>query len=203
MGSNEAKPPSGRRAAKPGRPAAEAESLKAELIAARQRIKELERQVDEDPLLPLLNRRGFIRELNRALAFARRYGARASLVYLDLDRFKAVNDTYGHAVGDKVLAGVAELLLANVRDSDVVGRLGGDEFAIVLWNTEGAAAAAKAADLAQAIAAAPPAGIRGGLAPTASCGVTALQGDDTAETALARADRAMYANKKAARRLRR
>lgn len=192
--------PRGKRAPKTGGLAAEMENLRAALVAARRRIKELEQRADEDALLPLLNRRGFIRELERALAYARRYGAKASLVYLDLDDFKAINDTYGHAAGDKVLEGVARLLLDNVRSSDVIGRLGGDEFAIVLWNTEGAPAEAKVAALAEIIAAAAFPEVEGEVELTASHGVTTLNANDTADTALSRADHAMYAGKNAVRR---
>jgi diguanylate cyclase (GGDEF)-like protein len=200
MRSRKTRVPPGQRAPKSGGLAAEAENLRAALVAAQRRIKELERRADEDALVPLLNRRGFIRELERALAYARRYGAKASLVYLDLDDFKLINDTFGHAAGDKVLEGVARLLLDNVRSSDVVGRLGGDEFAIVLWNTEGAPAEAKVCALAGMIAAASFAAVKGKVKLTASHGVTALNANDTADTALMRADNAMYAGKNATRR---
>ncbi|MDP2732076.1 MAG: GGDEF domain-containing protein [Hoeflea sp.] len=196
---NDAKSESADNVPKQARRLSRVEALKAELAAAQRRIKELEARADEDPLLPLLNRRGFMREMDRALAYARRYGAKASLVYLDLDEFKLVNDTYGHAAGDRVLAAVAGLLLANVRRSDVVGRLGGDEFAVILWNTDGAVAEAKAEGLAWAIAAASLAEASEIVRLSASYGVTPLLGDDTADRVLTRADLAMYAQKKGAR----
>src|SRR5690242_14568391 len=80
---------------------------------------------DRAALTPLLNRRAFLRELHRIRTFSQRYGAPASLVYFDLDGFKSVNDRYGHAAGDAALQAVAERLLANVRESDLVGRMGG------------------------------------------------------------------------------
>jgi GGDEF domain-containing protein len=111
---------------------AEIERLERELLRAEGKIAELEARADVDPLLDILNRCGFERELNRSLSYIGRYGAAAALVYLDLDGFKAVNDRDGHAAGDALLKRVARALTAHVRASDVVGRLGGDEFAVLL-----------------------------------------------------------------------
>jgi GGDEF domain-containing protein len=106
---------------------AEIGRLSAELARAERRIAELETRADIDPLLDVLNRRGFERSLNRSLAYIRRYHIPAALMFIDLDGFKAVNDRYGHAAGDAMLRQVAATLAARVRSSDVVGRLGGDE----------------------------------------------------------------------------
>ena len=92
--------------------AAEVERLAAELEASRARIAELEARIDVDPLTETLNRRGFERELKRSLAYVKRYGASAALIYLDLDEFKPVNDRHGHAAGDAVLKAVAAALAA-------------------------------------------------------------------------------------------
>src|SRR5580658_2306938 len=78
---------------------AQAEGLRQELLESRARIEEIERAADQDHLLPLLNRRAFVRELTRHIGFTARYGTPASLVYFDLDGFKLINDTYGHAAG--------------------------------------------------------------------------------------------------------
>ena len=98
---------------------AEAEGLRQALLDSRARIEEIERAADQDHLLPLLNRRAFVRELTRHIGFTARYGTPASLVYFDLDGFKLINDTYGHAAGDAVLAHFATTLQAHVRDSDL------------------------------------------------------------------------------------
>ncbi|HTZ02992.1 MAG TPA: GGDEF domain-containing protein, partial [Xanthobacteraceae bacterium] len=135
--------------------AAEVDRLAAQLAASRTRIADLEARVDIDPLTDVLNRRGFERELVRSLAYVKRYGTSAALVYVDLDGFKPVNDSAGHAAGDAVLKAVAASLLRNVRASDVVGRLGGDEFAVLLWNIGEAEAAAKAKAIEAAIYATP------------------------------------------------
>ena len=131
--------------------AAEVDALAAELEASRARIADLEARVDIDPLTDVLNRRGFERELKRSLAYVKRYGTSAALIYVDLDGFKPVNDRHGHAAGDAVLKAIAAALVRSVRASDVVARIGGDEFAVLLWNVSGAAAAAKAAALETAV----------------------------------------------------
>ena len=135
--------------------AAEVDRLAAELEASRARITELEARIDIDPLTETLNRRGFERELKRSLAYVKRYGVSAALVYLDLDEFKPVNDRHGHAAGDAVLKAIAAALISHVRASDVVARIGGDEFVVLLWNVSDGEAAAKAAELEAAVYATP------------------------------------------------
>lgn len=129
----------------------ELDELKAEVDRLKARLEEAEGLADRDPLTPLLNRRAFLRELGRARTFAQRHGFPLSLVYFDLDGFKALNDRLGHSAGDAALHSVAERLVANVRESDVVGRMGGDEFAVVLMPADQAAAEARAGALAHAI----------------------------------------------------
>src|SRR6185503_1403231 len=129
----------------------EIDDMRGEVARLKAKLVESEGLADRDALTPLLNRRAFLREVGRIRTFAQRYGAPASLVYFDLDGFKTVNDRYGHAAGDAALQAVAERLIANVRESDVIGRMGGDEFAIVLVQADHATAEAKAASLAKAI----------------------------------------------------
>jgi diguanylate cyclase (GGDEF)-like protein len=97
-----------------------------------QRIRELENLSNTDELTHLLNRRGFMNNLHRALAFAVRSHVSGSIIMIDLDRFKAVNDHHGHAAGDALLKAVAESLRHKVRETDSIGRLGGDEFAVLM-----------------------------------------------------------------------
>jgi len=175
---------------------AEIDRLNAELLRAEWRIAELEARADIDPLLDILNRRGFERELRRSLAYVARYGTPAVLMYIDLDGFKAVNDRYGHAVGDALLKEVAAGLAAHVRASDVVGRLGGDEFGVLLWHIGAAQAAAKAQELERIVE---QAGITQGteqLAVGASAGTVALDPALEPAALIDAADRAMYARKK-------
>jgi diguanylate cyclase (GGDEF)-like protein len=177
--------------------AAEVDALAAQLQDSRARILELEARVDIDPLTETLNRRGFERELKRSVAYVKRYGTSAALIYVDLDGFKPVNDRHGHAAGDVVLKAIAATLVRQVRASDVVARIGGDEFAILLWNVSGPAAAAKATALEVAVYATP---VRWGsstLVVGASAGVALLGALDLPADVLARADAAMYARKRA------
>jgi diguanylate cyclase (GGDEF)-like protein len=175
--------------------AAKVERLAAELEASHVRISELETRIDVDPLTETLNRRGFERELKRSLAYVKRYGASAALIYLDLDRFKPVNDRYGHAAGDAILKAIASSLARHVRASDVVARIGGDEFVVLLWNLNGSNAAAKAVALEAAVYAT---AVRWGastLVVGASAGVALIGPLDAPDEVLARADAAMYARK--------
>jgi diguanylate cyclase (GGDEF)-like protein len=176
--------------------ASEVERLQAELAGAHAKVTELEAKADVDPLLDILNRRGFERELRRSLAYVRRYSASAALIYLDLDRFKPVNDRHGHTVGDAILKAIAAALRQAVRESDVVARLGGDEFAVLLWNVTEMQAAGKAMELEAAVAATVVA--HGGLLLSvgASAGLAMLLPNESPGEAITRADLAMYARKR-------
>jgi diguanylate cyclase (GGDEF)-like protein len=175
--------------------AAEVERLAAELKASRTRISELEARIDVDPLTETLNRRGFEREFKRSLAYVKRYGVSAALIYLDLDGFKPVNDRHGHAAGDAVLKAIAAALIRKVRASDIVARIGGDEFVVLLWNVTEDEAAAKTAELEAAVYATPVRWSTSTLVVGASAGVTPVGPLDAPADLLARADAAMYARK--------
>ncbi len=183
---------------------AEVEKLRRDLQQSQARIAHLEQLADQDPLTPVANRRAFVRELTRMMSFADRYDTVSSLVYFDLNGLKPVNDTYGHAAGDAVIAYVARVLVQNVRDSDMVGRLGGDEFGILLPYTEEGEAMEKAASLAAAVAAQPvdwngvaiPASVSWGVHTFRSGSSGVHQALDAAAQAIEAADRAMYAQKK-------
>lgn len=174
----------------------EVETLRSELVQIRSRLDEAEKTADQDHLLPLLNRRAFVRELSRTIALSARYGTPASLVYFDLDGFKLVNDTHGHAAGDAVLRHFSETLMGHVRDSDIVGRLGGDEFGVILSHAGQILAHKKAAALAQTLEN-DPVQWQGKTIPIGfSYGTFELVPGENADTAIARADEAMYENKK-------
>jgi diguanylate cyclase (GGDEF)-like protein len=174
----------------------ELDDLRTEVGRLKARLAETEELADRDALTPLLNRRALIRELGRIRTFAQRYGAPASLVYFDLDDLKGVNDRFGHAAGDAVLKAVAERLVANVRESDLVGRMGGDEFAVILVQADQPTAEAKAASLSRAIERDP---LQFGdwTAPIhLSFGVREITQDLEPEAIVAAADAAMYARKR-------
>jgi diguanylate cyclase (GGDEF)-like protein/PAS domain S-box-containing protein len=116
-----------------------------ELVVQAQDISERKRHegqlaylADHDPLTGLFNRRRFVEELGRMAASAYRHGVATAVLVVDVDHFKYVNDTYGHAAGDDVLTAVARILEQRTRETDVVGRLGGDEFGIILTHSSAA-----------------------------------------------------------------
>ena len=121
------------------------------LAVQRARIRHLESLSMTDELTGLLNRRGFRRELDRALARARRNDETGVLLLCDLNRFKTINDSHGHPAGDAVICAVAELLRRRTRRSDYVARLGGDEFAVLMTHSPQAQAESRIAHLAEAI----------------------------------------------------
>jgi len=174
---------------------AEVDQLKRDLENSKKRLRETEDMADQDPLLPMLNRRAFVRELDRVISYTKRYDGDASLVFLDLDHFKQINDVHGHAAGDAVLRGVADLLLENVRHSDIAGRIGGDEFAIILMQTPAELAQDKAGTLLNLIKDLDITFSGQTLRVTSSAGTAPIEPGTEAATVLARADLAMYEQK--------
>jgi diguanylate cyclase (GGDEF)-like protein len=169
--------------------------LKSQLAKAQARIGELEASADQDFLLDIPNRRGFERELSRAIAYIKRYHASGALIVLDVDRLKPINDAYGHAAGDEVLKAIVAVLLRHVRSSDVIGRLGGDEFALLLWNLSETDARAKAASLEEAVDGLSFVFQGRKISAGASAGVAILGIHAEAGKALEEADSAMYVRK--------
>jgi diguanylate cyclase (GGDEF)-like protein len=169
--------------------------LRAELAQLQARLEAAEGLADRDALTPLFNRRALVRELARTRDFTDRYGAAASLAYFDLDGLKAINDRFGHAAGDAALKAVAAQLLGHTRGSDVAGRMGGDEFAVILAQTNGFQAEAKAEALAAAIAATPVEGLPAAMQVRVSWGVAEIRPDAEPEAVIAEADAAMYARR--------
>lgn len=169
--------------------------LKAQLTEAEAQIEQLRASADTDYLLGIPNRRGFERELARAIAYIKRYRAGGALVMLDVDRLKPINDAFGHAAGDRVLKAIVTTLQAQVRASDMVGRLGGDEFALLLWNLSETDAKAKAAALEEAIDQLTFTFDGRTITAGASAGVAILDAHSEASRALEAADSAMYVRK--------
>ncbi|MDX1574762.1 MAG: GGDEF domain-containing protein [Kiloniellales bacterium] len=170
--------------------------LRLDLEREKERAHRLATLADQDALTPCLNRRAFLRELSRMLAFAERYRAPSSLVYLDVNDMKRINDGFGHAAGDAALWHVATALVENVRSFDVVGRLGGDEFAVVLVQVDRDCASAKARNLADAIEARAARWNGRDLQVRVAFGIHTFCRAEPVEDALHAADRAMYARKK-------
>jgi len=166
------------------------------LVEQNKRIAFLESLSRTDELTGLLNRRGFVEELRRSLARARRSGEAGVVIFCDVDAFKSINDTYGHAAGDEVLRAIGQTIIASVREIDTVARLGGDEFAVLLANTNRRDGAKRARmlqrELDRAIHAIGDDLIRVGV----SLGIEPYGPHDEIEDLLARADMEMYCNKR-------
>jgi len=175
---------------------AEIDQLRHDLSDARGRIGFLERLADEDPLIPVANRRAFLREVTRMIGFGQRYGTPASIIYIDVNHLKTINDSYGHAAGDAALLQVARTLLDQVRNTDVVARLGGDEFGVLLVQADRPLAETKATQLAEAVQQRPLSWQGGSLPLDIAYGVHCFAGNDNAGDALEAADQAMYARKR-------
>lgn len=172
------------------------------LEAARADNVRLEMLAHTDPVTHLLNRRGLVDRLSSELDRVRRYDAPLGLLLIDLDRFKSVNDTYGHLVGDNVLAEIGNLLQRAARSVDIVGRYGGEEFVIVLPETHPEGASIFAERIRERIATHKfsfGAGMTGHL--TASIGVSSHPaiGVHTPEELLHAADVALYKAKESGR----
>jgi diguanylate cyclase (GGDEF)-like protein len=169
--------------------------LRTQLARALARIDELQASADTDFLLDIPNRRGFERELNRSIAYIKRYHASGALIVLDVDRLKPINDAFGHAAGDQVLKAIVAAIVGQVRSSDVIGRLGGDEFALLLWNLSATDAHAKAASLEAAVDRLTFSFRGRTVTAGASAGVAILGPHAEAGRALEEADSAMYVRK--------
>ena len=154
-----------------------------------------------DHLTGALTRRGFVDQAQREMERTLRYGRASSLIMIDVDHFKRVNDTYGHSIGDQVLKQIASLAETTLRPCDLFGRLGGEEFALLMPETSGAAALVVAERLRNTIAEHPMTLHGGGtIHVTASFGVAELSTSFNTLTAwLERADTMLYAAKSGGR----
>lgn len=164
-------------------------------VSVREMLCVVQHERDRDPLTQLLNRRAFF-ELAPARIHRAGRGAWALLV-CDVDHFKQINDTLGHAAGDTVLQAVARVLERNVRQDDLVVRFGGEEFVVLLQCTDLAAASAVADRMREQLAQMHPAA--GGRRLTASFGVAPVEGSQGLEAAIARADALLYEAKRSGR----
>ena len=183
---------------------AEVARLQEEIVAIEEQLavktNELEQLAYYDVLTGLYNRRSILEKLNEWLRHVRRYKGALSVVMLDIDYFKQVNDVHGHRVGDSVLADLAEFMRRSVRQTDLVGRYGGEEFLIILPRTDAAGAATMAGRVCEALRGAPLHDAEGGaLQVTASLGAAEYCEGDDEDSLISRADAALYRAKEAGR----
>jgi len=165
-----------------------------------ERTAELTRQATTDSMTGIANRRHFMERGNDEIERARRYHLPLTLLLLDIDHFKRINDRFGHPAGDKLLQVIAQACQSNARNVDLAGRLGGEEFALLMPETSAIAARLAAERLRRAITAIPPALSGVPHQVTASFGIAALNSHDTSmESLMARADTALYRAKNGGR----
>lgn len=172
--------------------------LRAEVARLEQRIEDLDQLAHHDSLVPLLNRRGFTRQLEKLIDRTNRYGDGGAILFIDVDGLKMVNDSFGHHAGDAALVHLAKLLINDVRQSDCVGRFGGDEFAVLLERADFTQASDTASRLADRIAGSEFRCDGQPIPLSAAIGIAMIEHGDCAEQVLIRADRAMYEDKAAA-----
>ncbi|GAA4711589.1 GGDEF domain-containing protein [Sphingomonas lutea] len=172
--------------------------LRALVAQLETRVEQLDELAHQDSLIQLPNRRGFMRELERLVDRGNRYGHSAAMLYVDLDGLKMINDTFGHLAGDEALIQVAQLLSGGVRRSDIVARIGGDEFAILLENANEAIAQETAARLENMVCDCDFTHDGDVLPLSVAIGVAMIDGDDTPQSVMDRADEEMYRRKDAA-----
>jgi len=177
---------------------AEISALRAKIAQLQERVEQLDLLAHEDSLVDLPNRRGFMRHLERLIDRVARYDEKAALLFVDLDGLKQINDGLGHLAGDAALVQVARLLVGGVRKSDLVARIGGDEFAVLLIHADEDSAHETAKRLIEVIAGSEFTHAGQVLPLSVAIGAGSIRGDDTPETAMARADREMYRRKAAA-----
>ena len=170
------------------------------LLEQRAALSEAERRAQTDPLTGVLNRRSLIERLEAACLRARARGLPIALLFIDLDHFKEINDTYGHQAGDACLAAVIDPIQAELRQSDVIGRYGGEEFVVILSSADTAAAHPIAQRILERVANVTVDGFGKPIRLTCSIGVAA---SDTlgvwGEHLIAHADQAVYAAKRSGR----
>ncbi|MDO9422910.1 MAG: GGDEF domain-containing protein [Methylobacter sp.] len=148
-----------------------------------------------DPLTQANNRSSFNDSINREISLAARNAKKLSLIFFDIDYFKAVNDTYGHDCGDITLASSAKWIKESLRDSDIIFRYGGEEFVILLSDTDTNGAELLAERIRASIERHTIAYGMNTIKITASLGVSTLRDNDTRESFIKRADEAMYTAK--------
>jgi diguanylate cyclase (GGDEF)-like protein len=167
-----------------------------ELAHTKESLAEMERLVDVDCVVPIANRRAFMRRLSWAITMHERYGHPSSILYFDLNSFKSINDQYGHAAGDVAIRHVSQLLSTAARESDFLARIGGDEFAVIMYYATEEQARKRGMKIAEKLSQTPFVFNDHTIFITSSLGCYTVADGDDAESALAAADMSMYVDKR-------
>lgn len=170
--------------------------LQAANVSLEKKVKEIEAVAEKDPLTGVYNRHRFDKGLRQERERATRYDRPLSLIILDIDHFKRINDRYGHTVGDKVLIGVAQYIEKHIRENDMLCRWGGEEFGIVASDSPLDAARSLAEKLRSSLERAP---LYREISVTCSFGVAQFDGSEDVDSFIRRADRALYKAKESGR----
>lgn len=165
------------------------------LTRMKRRVNKLEKTVIYDPLTQIGNRKHIEVKINSALQEYEQMHFHFGLLFIDIDHFKSINDTYGHLTGDKVLRAVANTLRHNLRESDTCGRWGGDEFLVLIFNIDNETLKGIAEILRSLVEQTIVANDKGQPKVTISIGATLVRNGDTLESLIARADKTMYESK--------
>ena len=169
------------------------------LVNALKRIHELDDAACRDPLTQVGNRRFADLKLESSLSEFRGHGVNHGVLFVDIDRFKAVNDLHGHMIGDKVLTAVGRTMQANLRTTDFVARWGGEEFVAIVFNVDQARLAALAENIRVLVSRSTVVVDGVEINVTVSIGATLMRSDDDRESLVARADGLMYQSKQEGR----
>jgi len=171
--------------------------LRAEVDRLRQRVAELDEMAHSDPLVKLPNRRSFDAALQRLVGRVERYDEAASMIFIDVDGLKQINDRHGHQAGDISLVEIAQILQTSVRKSDFVARLSGDEFAILMSHADELMAWTMGLRIVESVVGAN-LRVDGKRVPlSVAVGVAQIRQSDSSQAVISRADQAMYAIKAA------
>lgn len=172
------------------------DDISRDLSRTKEALSEMEQLVDVDCIAPIPNRRAFMRRLTWAITMHERYGHPSTILYFDINDFKEINDTHGHAAGDLAIRHISQLLSNAMRESDFLARIGGDEFAIIMYYANEEAAQKRGEFIADKLRSTP--FIFGGkqIHLSAAYGYYAVHNGDDAESCLASADMSMYVDKR-------
>jgi diguanylate cyclase (GGDEF)-like protein/PAS domain S-box-containing protein len=165
--------------------------VETDALRAGRLFEEILRTALTDPMLGILNRLAVLEEAKKAVSAKKNYGIDSTLIFIDIDDFKKINDTYGHIKGDEVLRKLSEIFSYGIRKNDAVGRIGGEEFLIVSYGAKAEEALSIAERLRTMVETSDILPVK----VTISLGVTPVKEGDTVETAVERADKAMYMSK--------